>query len=77
MQDASGHLKASKRLCWIHSDIMDDNIFMELCPAKQNQNGLLTKPIENGNSKTNGIDEPSESWRPSYIIDFSNLSVGQ
>ncbi|XP_058786355.1 lysine-specific demethylase JMJ21-like isoform X2 [Vicia villosa] len=66
---------ASKPCSWIHTDIMDDNIYMEpslVCStssgntedAAQVDNGLL--------SDHDGV----KSWCPSYILDFSDLSIG-
>uniref|UniRef100_A0A7N0UM70 F-box protein n=1 Tax=Kalanchoe fedtschenkoi TaxID=63787 RepID=A0A7N0UM70_KALFE len=77
-EDVNGQLKACKRCCWIHSDIMDDNIFMEPRQAKQFQNGHHAGTTENPSSTSNGFDQTlkGKSWRPSHIIDFSNLSVG-
>ncbi|CAM8942940.1 unnamed protein product [Rhodiola kirilowii] len=77
-EDVNGQPNVSKRCCWIHSDIMDDNIFMESRPVKQLPNGQQSVTTENKSSNSNGFDAPVEakSWRPSYIIDFSNLSVG-
>ncbi|XP_048130053.1 F-box protein At1g78280 isoform X2 [Rhodamnia argentea] len=49
---------------WIHSDIMDDNIHM--------------KPRSIDCCTDNGHDggEPGQSWQPSHVLDFSDLSIG-
>ncbi|CAM8946398.1 unnamed protein product [Rhodiola kirilowii] len=74
-KDVNGQLKVCKRCTWIHSDIMDDNIFLERCPLKL-QHGQHTSIIENGSPKAKDETIEGKSWRPSCIIDFSNLSVG-
>uniref|UniRef100_A0A7C9ARL2 JmjC domain-containing protein n=1 Tax=Opuntia streptacantha TaxID=393608 RepID=A0A7C9ARL2_OPUST len=56
---------------WIHSDIMDDNIHME--PLRSTTtHGHSDHASANGNMK-NG---PAQRWRASYILDFSDMSVG-
>lgn len=66
-EDANGVSKVWKRCSWVHSDIMDDNILME-----QQSNVQL---IDNGSM---AIDNGFEGilWRPSHLIDFSDLSIG-
>ncbi|TQE12648.1 hypothetical protein C1H46_001668 [Malus baccata] len=77
-EDANGLNKVGKLCSWIHSDIMDDNIHMEPCGANSclientKDNGLVTNGSVNGNGNSAG----TESWRPSYILDFSDLSIG-
>jgi len=57
---------------WIHSDIMDDNIHME--PLRSiTTHGHSDHASTNGNMK-NG---PAQRWRASYILDFSDMSVGE
>ncbi|KAH9690650.1 F-box protein [Citrus sinensis] len=77
-QDENGLNKVCKPCSWIHSDIMDDNVYMEPCCASSRSNGNAadTGPMVNGS--TNGYDEFGEakSWHCSHIIDFSNLSIG-
>ncbi|XVF39550.1 hypothetical protein PTKIN_Ptkin01aG0043200 [Pterospermum kingtungense] len=68
-----------KRVCkpwsWIHSDIMDDNIYMEPCSAScTNEIAALAN---NGSVNGHNNDGERKSWRLNYIIDFSNLSLGQ
>lgn len=56
---------------WIHTDIMDDNIHLEQCSVDSSDTRMI-------NSDVNGSSNGSEiSWRPGYIYDFSNMSVGK
>ncbi|KAM0976760.1 hypothetical protein PS2_019360 [Malus domestica] len=77
-EDENGLNKVGKVCSWIHSDIMDDNIHMEPCGANSclientKDNGLVTNGSVNGNGNSAG----TESWRPSHILDFSDLSIG-
>lgn len=48
---------------WIHSDIMDDNVYLEPISSIHSGNGSM----KNGEA---------QSWRPSHILDFSDLSIG-
>nr|GMD94024.1 F-box protein At1g78280 [Ipomoea batatas] len=58
-----------KSCTWIHSDIMDDNIHMELsCPTSCS--------AENSNSTNGDHSEQKSSWFATHILDFSNLSIG-
>ncbi|XP_047341071.1 F-box protein At1g78280 [Impatiens glandulifera] len=59
--------KVSRPCSWIHSDIMDDNIHME-------EEGSASSCPLNGNIDNN-VEEQT-SWRPSFILDFSDLSIG-
>ncbi|KAK4747488.1 hypothetical protein SAY87_014074 [Trapa incisa] len=63
---------------WIHSDIMDDNIQMESCSGNSNYNGIaLDEVIHRGSSNgQRSEDTHGMSWRPSHILDFSDLTVG-
>ncbi|PPS02904.1 hypothetical protein GOBAR_AA17752 [Gossypium barbadense] len=63
--EENGMKKVGKPWSWIHRDIMDDNIYME---CKSCSHGIPA-PTSNG-----GV---AKSWRPTYILDFSNLAVGQ
>ncbi|XP_038717903.1 F-box protein At1g78280 isoform X2 [Tripterygium wilfordii] len=75
--DESGLKKVSKPSCWIHSDIMDDNIHME--PYRDS-----TFCIENedvavaSDGSMNGYHDREEgkSWSPTHILDFSDISIG-
>ncbi|XP_056173234.1 lysine-specific demethylase JMJ21 isoform X2 [Syzygium oleosum] len=59
---------------WIHSDIMDDNIHMEPRSIDCYNNRISPRVgcMDNGNDGS----ELGQSWRPSHILDFSDLSVG-
>ncbi|KAI6687816.1 hypothetical protein NL676_024644 [Syzygium grande] len=59
---------------WIHSDIMDDNIHMEPRSIDCYNNRISPRvgSMDNGNDGS----ELGQSWRPSHILDFSDLSVG-
>lgn len=54
---------------WIHSDVMDDNVHMEPCSDE----GMVDNGYENGSSDS----RRATAWRPSYILDFSNMSLGE
>lgn len=71
-------LKDCMGLSWIHSDIMDDNIQMKPCLVKSCLDGSTGDNNLPSNGSKNGWKdlEESESWCPSYILDFSNLSIG-
>uniref|UniRef100_A0A5B7AP33 F-box protein n=1 Tax=Davidia involucrata TaxID=16924 RepID=A0A5B7AP33_DAVIN len=77
-EDEKGLLKVCKPFSWIHSDIMDDNIHMEPCWVNScsigntPDAGLMDDGYVNG---YNGIGG-GKSWRPSHILDFSDLSIG-
>ncbi|TYH31063.1 hypothetical protein ES288_A01G143900v1 [Gossypium darwinii] len=74
ISEQNGMKRALKPLSWIHSDIMDDNVYMEpCCTFGSNEIAALTD-----NSSVNGHNNGGEvkSWRPNYIIDFSDLSIG-
>lgn len=52
---------------------MDDNVLLEPC-TRENAAAIGSQD----NSFTNGYDDSGEEkpWRPSHVLDFSNLSVG-
>ncbi|XP_039049937.1 F-box protein At1g78280-like isoform X2 [Hibiscus syriacus] len=70
--EENGKKKVGKPWSWIHKDIMDDNIYME---CKSCSNGIPT-PKNNGSANGHSNGGEVKSWRPSYILDFSNLCVG-
>ncbi|KAK0577352.1 hypothetical protein LWI29_031768 [Acer saccharum] len=77
-KDENGLNKVCKPCTWIHSDIMDDNVFMEpYCPSSCLHGDAADTDLRDNNT-LNGYDDHAEkkSWRPSHIIDFSNLSIG-
>ncbi|VFQ79001.1 unnamed protein product [Cuscuta campestris] len=68
--------RVHKSCSWIHSDIMDDNIHMELsclktCLEKDN------KQVDNDHViDTSKNSDTKSSWRATHILDFSGLSIG-
>lgn len=69
----------SRSCTWIHSDVMDDNIHMEPCSVASRSAGTIDDPELIDNVYANGSDlgEPRHAWRPTHILDFSDLSVGE
>ncbi|XVE55528.1 hypothetical protein DITRI_Ditri03aG0166000 [Diplodiscus trichospermus] len=67
-----------KRVCkpwsWIHSDIMDDNICME--PFSVSCSSKFAALTNNGSVNGYNNDGEGKSWCPNYILDFSDLSLG-
>ncbi|XP_004237935.2 lysine-specific demethylase JMJ21 [Solanum lycopersicum] len=63
---------------WIHSDVMDDNIHMEPCSLASRSGGTTDDPqsIDNVSANGSNLSEPIRAWRPTHILDFSGLSVG-
>lgn len=57
---------------------MDDNIHMEPCGSNSCLNGASVDAYLVENAYQNGSNDPEEgkSWRPSHILDFSDLSLG-
>ncbi|KAG8632916.1 hypothetical protein MANES_18G065400v8 [Manihot esculenta] len=69
--------KICKPCSWIHSDIMDDNVHMEpncvsSCLGGNSADACLMDSGSNGYKDV----RYDESWCPSHILDFSDLSVG-
>ncbi|KNA15547.1 hypothetical protein SOVF_097330 [Spinacia oleracea] len=57
-----------ERCSWIHSDIMDDNLYLEpLHCHDHSDNASGNGSMKNGEAQL---------WRPSHILDFGNLSMG-
>ncbi|GMN45361.1 hypothetical protein TIFTF001_014549 [Ficus carica] len=77
-KDENDPSKVCKPFSWIHSDIMDDNIHMEPCGSNSCLNGASVDADLVENAYQNGSNDPEEgkSWRPSHILDFSDLSLG-
>lgn len=77
-QDENEPSKVCKPFSWIHSDIMDDNIHMEPYVNSSCQSGSIKDDHVQNNGSLNGFGDTAEgnSWRPSHILDFSDLSVG-
>ncbi|XP_059279731.1 lysine-specific demethylase JMJ21 isoform X1 [Lycium ferocissimum] len=77
--DDLGKVDMGVRSCtWIHSDVMDDNIHMEPCSLTSRSGGTIDDPelIDNVSANGSDLSEPVHAWRPTHILDFSGLSVG-
>ena len=78
-QDNEGLYKISGYPTWIHSDIMDDNVYMELSSSAHN----FDKPTSHASSTPSDVlefcngDEKQRRWHPTYILDYSDLSIGE
>ncbi|KAM7253241.1 hypothetical protein ACFE04_025859 [Oxalis oulophora] len=64
--------------CWIHSDIMDDNIQMDSCCIGSSLSTSVadTELMDVGPPNGDPNDGEKISWHLSYILDFSDLSIG-
>lgn len=77
-KDNEGLYKISGYPTWIHSDIMDDNVYMELSSSAHN----FDKPMSHASSTPSDVlefcngDEKQRRWHPTYILDYSDLSIG-
>ncbi|WCJ43496.1 Bifunctional arginine demethylase and lysyl-hydroxylase JMJD6 [Euphorbia peplus] len=76
-KNEDGFGKIRKSCSWIHSDIMDDNIHMEAnsigpCMNGDTDRAHLVDRSSNGHKHA----EDDRAWRLSYILDFSDLSIG-
>ncbi|PKA49531.1 F-box protein [Apostasia shenzhenica] len=87
--DDGGSFNFSPSLSWLHSDIMDDNIHMEWCLGCSDESSLHSRPTVNdspdacnGKVTVNGTsyacneEGKLRAWRPTHILDFSDLSIG-
>ncbi|KAK9165748.1 hypothetical protein Scep_000939 [Stephania cephalantha] len=74
VQDEKSMCKVFKSCSWIHSDIMDDNVYMEPCCVSSfpDDDDAPVSGLSNGHNGSLG----QKKWRPSYILDFSDLSIG-
>ncbi|KAJ4826712.1 hypothetical protein Tsubulata_028933 [Turnera subulata] len=75
-QDEVDINKISKPCSWIHSDIMDDNVFVEADQSSCcGRNVMDDCPVDSGLNgyKDSGGDT---SWHGSHILDFSGLYIG-
>ncbi|KAK9130103.1 hypothetical protein Sjap_010590 [Stephania japonica] len=73
VQDEKSMCKVFKSCSWIHSDIMDDNVYMEPCSVSSFPDGdVPVSGLLNGHNGNLG----QRKWRPSYILDFSDLYIG-
>ncbi|GFP93353.1 F-box protein at1g78280 [Phtheirospermum japonicum] len=55
-----------KSWTWIHSDVMDDNIYLTPCSSTS-----LSVEV------TSHSNIVKDSWYPSHILDFSDLTIGE
>ncbi|KAL5992533.1 hypothetical protein ACLOJK_013452 [Asimina triloba] len=77
LNDKNDQHKVSKSPTWIHSDIMDDNIHMESSVACcLDADGLDASLTNNGTMNSHNGNAKQRKWNPSYILDFSDLSIG-
>ncbi|KAL2504282.1 F-box protein [Abeliophyllum distichum] len=66
-----------KSCTWVHSDVMDDNIYMTQCFSDSFSGGsTYPLPAADGYVNYRSSSEQKYSWHPSHILDFSNLSIG-
>ncbi|KAL6578361.1 hypothetical protein OROMI_010689 [Orobanche minor] len=67
-----------KSWTWIHSDIMDDNIYMTPRPSAS-LSGENSGPClaERPYATVSNSNIENVSWYPSHILDFSNLTIGE
>ncbi|OMP01257.1 hypothetical protein COLO4_12026 [Corchorus olitorius] len=71
--EVNGMKRVSKPCSWIHSDIMDDNIYMEPCSISCSDG---VAPLTDNGSVNGHNNGEGKSWRPNFILDFSDLSIG-
>lgn len=78
-QDNDGSYKVCGSPTWIHSDIMDDNIHMEPCPSMHcfGEDAPNASEIANGKLDFSNGERRLRKWHPTYILDFSDLSIGE
>ncbi|KAL8487909.1 hypothetical protein ACS0TY_024268 [Phlomoides rotata] len=65
---------------WIHSDVMDDNIYMiPRCSDSLSEENTSDPCLEKSTylRRSNNSNIQEHSWAPSHILDFSDLSVGE
>ncbi|XP_057786261.1 lysine-specific demethylase JMJ21 [Salvia miltiorrhiza] len=77
--DQLEHEAECRSYTWIHSDVMDDNIYMMPYSDSTLEKKLSEPCVEEGTyiSRSNNSNNHKLSWVPSYILDFSNLSAGE
>ncbi|XP_051118418.1 lysine-specific demethylase JMJ21 [Andrographis paniculata] len=68
-----------RRSCtWIHSDVMDDNIYMTPCrPASRLAESAPFPRLPDNALFSKSNCSQTQSWCPSHILDFSDLSIGE
>ncbi|KAK4434216.1 F-box protein [Sesamum alatum] len=65
---------------WIHTDVMDDNIYMTSCCPVSLSEESISDPCQAERTyvqRSNSSTRQEHSWYPSHILDFSNLSIGE
>lgn len=79
MQDKDGLCKVSNSPTWIHSDIMDDNIHLEpyVSSSGIDNNSPAASSIVHAMGNGYTTDGKLKKWRPSHILDFSDMSIGE
>ncbi|KAF9612080.1 hypothetical protein IFM89_037999 [Coptis chinensis] len=76
-KDEKGLHRVCKSSSWIHSDIMDDNIYMERCSLSgSNEHAMDVSEVVHDSVNGCGGCAEQLNWRPSCILDFSDLSIG-
>ncbi|KAG9144286.1 hypothetical protein Leryth_016938 [Lithospermum erythrorhizon] len=71
-------VEACRPCTWIHSDVMDDNVFMEPKSAAASLNLNTSDPCVEGSVQLNCTAnlDCRTSWLPTHILDFSDMSLG-
>lgn len=74
----NGFSEVCKPCTWIHSDIMVDNIHMEPHCVGPSLTGAASEVDLMDIGSINDVKGSAEgnSWQPSHILDFSNMSIG-
>ncbi|KAK6116151.1 hypothetical protein DH2020_008420 [Rehmannia glutinosa] len=78
--DLTNETEFRKSCTWIHSDVMDDNIYMTPCSSASlsGENSYNPCPAERPEvRRSDSMNSQKDSWYPSHILDFSDLSVGE
>ncbi|KAH6816982.1 transferase [Perilla frutescens var. frutescens] len=72
--------KVGRSFTWIHSDVMDDNIYMMPCYSDSLLEENISEPCGEESTyirRSTNSNKKTHSWTPSYILDFSDLSAGE
>ncbi|XP_057974918.1 lysine-specific demethylase JMJ21 isoform X2 [Malania oleifera] len=77
-EDGNGLHEVTRPCSWIHSDIMDDNINLEPCWLSPGSIGTApeAEPMNSGFFNGHSSRKEGNTWRPSHILDFSDMSIG-
>ncbi|XXG40438.1 hypothetical protein AAC387_Pa01g1154 [Persea americana] len=77
-KDKDGLCKVSNSPTWIHSDIMDDNVHLEpyVSSSGIDNNSPAASSIVHAMGNGYTTDGKLKKWRPSHILDFSDMSIG-